>query len=176
MNAPVDAPAGIVIDAGTVRTAELLVRLTTWAVAAGALSPTEQVAVAPFAITGVPPIEGTLQVTAETALPASMVNAAVCEKPLSAPVKVTAVLAATWVVAAMNVALDAAAAIVSVAGTVAAAELEVSVTTDPAAGAGAERLTVHVLEAPFNTEPGAQLMDETITGRTVTELVLVYPL
>jgi hypothetical protein len=68
----------------------------------------------------------------------------------------------------VNVAVVAPAATDTVAGTVAAALLEVSATNPPPAGAALARVTVPVDEYPPPTEVGLKEMVETGTGLTVT--------
>jgi hypothetical protein len=72
---------------------------------------------------------------------------------------VDAVLAATAVVVTVNVAVVAPAATVTLAGTVADALLDASVTTKPPAGAAADNVTVPVLDAPPATVVGFNVTD-----------------
>ena len=72
---------------------------------------------------------------------------------------VLAVFAATAVVVTEKVAVVAPAATVTLAGTVAAALLDASVTTKPPAGAAADNVTVPVLDAPPATDVGFKETD-----------------
>jgi hypothetical protein len=67
-------------------------------------------------------------------------------------------------VVALKVAVDAAAATVTEAGTVSVALVFVSVTLAPPAGAAFDRVTVHVLEAFGPRLVGLQASDDTSTG------------
>jgi hypothetical protein len=78
-------------------------------------------------------------------------------------VRVTTVLAVTAEVVAANVPVVLPAAIVSGGGTVTDPELLVKLIDAPKEPAPADRVTVHVLEAPPTTVAGAQLTDEIVT-------------
>ena len=143
------APAGIVTDAGTVAALFASVRVTI-APDAGAL---------PFSVTvpvdDAPPttVAGLrLRLDSEGAL---TVRVAVLVFPLYAAETVTTVSALTAEVVTVNVALVAPAAMVTLAGTEAAAETELeSETTAPPAGAAPFRVTVPVELTPPITEVG----------------------
>jgi hypothetical protein len=85
---------------------------------------------------------------------AVIVRLAVWELPDSVAVIVADAFAATAVVVTVNVAVVCPAATVTLAGTVAAALLDASVTTRPPAGAAADSVTVPVLDAPPATDVG----------------------
>jgi hypothetical protein len=87
----------------------------------------------------------------------------------------TAVEAATGLVATAKVALVPPAAMVTLPGTEAAALLAESGTTAPPAGAGPSIITVPVTEVPPVTLPWLRLSAETRGGTTVTELACVAP-
>lgn len=74
--------------------------------------------------------------------------------PARVPVRVTVVIAETGFVLTVNVAVVAAEGTVTLAGTVALIELDVKVTTTPAAGAAALRVTVPVEFVPPVTDVG----------------------
>ena len=78
------------------------------------------------------------------------------------------VFAATAVVVTLNVAVVAPAATVTLAGTVADALLDASVTTKPPAGAAADKVTVPVLDTPPATDVGfkeTELSDAAVIAR-----------
>jgi hypothetical protein len=77
----------------------------------------------------------------------------------SVAVIVADAFAATAVVVTVNVAIVAPAATVTLAGTVADALLDASVTTKPPAGAAADNVTVPMLDAPPATDVGFNVTD-----------------
>lgn len=89
----------------------------------------------------------------------------------SVAVIVLAVFAATAVVVTVNVAVVAPAATVTEAGTVAAALLDVSVTTRPPAGAADDKVTVPVLDAPPATDVGFNVTDVSV-GAVIVRLAV----
>src|SRR5439155_17641019 len=93
-----------------------------------------------------------------------IVSVAVREFPFSAALMFTLVFAATVLVVTVNVALLAPAAIVTEAGTVAAALLLESATIAPPARAGVSSRTVPVDEPPPATVVGERLSEDG-TGR-----------
>jgi hypothetical protein len=92
---------------------------------------------------------------------------------------VTGVELVTVVVFAINVALVAPEAIVTLAGTVAAAAPLERLTTAPLLGAGPLRVTVPVEEEPAVTLLGLSAIEERVgdvpAGVTVSDAVLVAP-
>ena len=82
---------------------------------------------------------------------------------------------ATTLVATLNVALVAPAAMVTVAGTEVAALLSESWTIAPPAGAAPSSMTVPVTEVPPVTLEALRLSDATRGGVTVTVPVCVAP-
>jgi hypothetical protein len=88
---------------------------------------------------------------------------------------VTEVLAATGAVSILNVAVVAFGAIVTLAGTLAAAVLLLpSVTTTPPAGAGPFSFTVPVDELPPRTDVGLNVTELRVAAVTVTVAVFVF--
>lgn len=79
-------------------------------------------------------------------------------------VRLAATAAATAEVVAWKLPVLALAGIFRVAGTVADAELLARVIDAPPEPALADRVTVHVLEAPPTTVAGAQLTEEIVAG------------
>jgi hypothetical protein len=75
---------------------------------------------------------------------------------------------------AVNVPVVLPAAIVKVAGTVTDAEPLLRPIDAPPEPALADRVTVHVLEAPPTTVAGAQLTEEIVTAGRVTEIDAVW--
>jgi hypothetical protein len=146
------APAGTVTEAGTFAdTLELVSVTTTPPAGAAPLSVTVPVTPAP------PTTDAgfTVTVLSDTVATAGFtVSAAVFETAPFVAVIVTAVTAVTVDVVTVNVAVVAPAATVTLAGTVAAALLDVSVTTMPPAGAADNKVTVPVLDVPPVTDVG----------------------
>ncbi len=154
-NVPVVSPAAMVMLAGTVAAALLLERLTrTPPAAAGALRVTVPVEPEPpVTVEGERPTLPMLPVPTGGGL---MVRPA---EPELAEVAVIVALAveATTVVVTENVPLDCPAAMVMLAGTVAAALLLERLTRTPPAAAGALRVTVHEDEGYGELVPGRYL-------------------
>lgn len=90
-------------------------------------------------------------------------------------VMVAVVAVVTARVLTVNVTDVAPAGTVTVAGTVALAELEVSLTTSPPVGAAELRFTVPVEGDPPTTAVGLSVTDVTIGAFTVTVVVAVVP-
>ncbi len=84
--------------------------------------------------------------------------------PPSVAVIVLDVFAATAVVVTVNVAVVAPAATVTLAGTVADALLDASVTTRPPAGAADDNVTVPVLDAPPATDVGFNVTELSVAA------------
>lgn len=82
---------------------------------------------------------------------------------------------ATTVVVMLNVALVAPAAMVTLAGALAAGLLLESATCAPPAGAGPSSATVPVTGLPPVTLPWLRLSTETLGGTTVSEAACVAP-
>ena len=93
-------------------------------------------------------------------------------------VSVTGAAAVTAEVVAVNVPVVLPDAIVKVAGTVTFAELLAKLIDAPPEPALADRVTVHVLEAPPTTVAGAQLTEEIVIpgGISVMDAVWDEPL
>lgn len=146
------APAGTVTETGTVaETLELVSVTTTPPAGAAPLSVTVPVTPAP------PTTDDGLTDTdlRETEAAAGFtVSAAVLETAPLVAVIVTAVTAVTAVVFTVKVAVVAPAKTVTLAGNVADALLDASVTTKPPAGAADDRVTVPVLAVPPVTDVG----------------------
>jgi hypothetical protein len=167
------APAATVTEAGTVAAALLLVSVTT-------VPPADA---APFSVTvfkvvdAPPKTDDGDRVTAD-GLGGCTVKVAVAVTPPYAAVIVTGVLAATADVLMVNAGeTDAPAATVTVAGTVAAALLLVSVTTVPPAGAAPFSVTVFkVVDVPPNTDTGDKVTADGLDGNTVNVAVTGGPL
>jgi hypothetical protein len=159
------APEGTVTEAGTVTTLELLVRAILSAADAGLAKETVQVTLALFFITSSMPAAGTTQVSPERRLAAgSSVRVAVFATAFNCAPMVAAVTLATAVVAAANIPVVWPDAIVKVGGRVTCVELLASPIDAPPVPALADRVTVHVLEAPPTTVAGAQLTEEIVGG------------
>ena len=146
------APAGTVTETGTLaETLELVSVTTTPPAGAAPLRVTVPVTPAPpttdagFTDTDLSETEAAAGFT---------VSAAVFETPPLFAVIVTAVTAVTVVVVTLNVAVVDPAATVTLAGTVAAALLDASVTTIPPTGAADVNVTVPVLAVPPVTDVG----------------------
>jgi hypothetical protein len=146
------APAGTVTETGTLaETLEVVSVTTTPPAGAAPLRVTVPVTPAPpttdagFTDTDLSETEAAAGFT---------VSAAVFETPPLVAVMVTAVTAVTVEVVTLNVAVVAPAATVTLAGTVADALLDASVTTRPPAGAADDNVTVPVLAVPPVTDVG----------------------
>jgi len=172
VNVTVRAPAGTVTVRGTVAAAVLLdARFTTSAVGVTALSVMVAVEFARPPRTDVGFSASVLNVTDATA--GFTVSVVDLLTPSDEPVITAAVLATTDVVVIGNVAVEAPAATVTDAGTTAAAELLVSVTTTPPAGAG---VTVPVAAVPPLTLTGFTLtVDKEPSGSESVLTASVFP-
>jgi hypothetical protein len=159
-------PAGTVSDAGTARAATLLASENVWLARAAPFKLAVQVVVEEFRIMKTPLAAGKVQVTEERVIAGTTLRAAVFEEPAREAVKVTDCVLATETVEAVNVVEEVPAAMVTVAGSDAAAELSVSVTTAPPAGAAPERMIVHVLGSVATTVAGAHATEDRV-GDTV---------
>src|SRR5687767_2855944 len=165
------APAATVTLAGT-EVASLLSESATCAPPAGAGAVSVTV---PVTVTAVPPVTlAGLTLSAETAGGSTVSDTFTVAPPEEAEM-LTAVEAATGLVATAKVALVAPAAMVTLPGTEAAALLAESWTTAPPAGAGPSIITVPVTEVPPVTLPWLRLSAEARGGTTVSALVCVAP-
>ncbi|HEY6340473.1 MAG TPA: hypothetical protein VIY49_03200 [Bryobacteraceae bacterium] len=161
VNAPEFLPTAIIKVAGTVTCAELLARLI--------VAPPEPAFADRFTVHVLEPPPTTVagaQLTEEIMIAGwsagSTVRVAVCCTPFNVATIVAAVTLATDVVVAASVPVVLPAAIVKVAGTVACVELLARLIVAPPEPALADRVTVHVLEAPPTTVAGAQLTEEIV--------------
>ena len=168
------APAGIVTDAGILARVALLERsVTVVAVAAARLSVTVPVELSPPR-TDVGLSVSVLNATAATA--GFTVSVVVLLTPRDDAVITAGTLATTDVVVIANVAVLAPAATVTDAGTTAAAELLVTVTTTPPAGAGEPSVTVPVAAVPPLTLTGLTLtVDNEPRGSESVFTASVFP-
>lgn len=117
-----------------------------------------------------------LQVKTETAAEAAVIKVAVCEAPFSVAVIVTLEVVVRAPVVAVNVADEADAGTVTLAGVVSVALLSESVTTVPPDDAAWFSVTVQVLVADGPIVPGLQAsVDTRIAGVNVIEVVCVLP-
>jgi hypothetical protein len=167
------APAGTVTDAGTVSTLELLVRAMVSAARAGLARATWQVALELFVMIPALPTTGTAQLRLERRTAGSTVRVAVCCTLFNWAMIVAAVTLVTDVVVAGNVPVVLPGGILNVAGTVTFAELLVRLIDAPPEPALADRVTVHVLEAPPTTVAGAQVTEEMVTDASAGSTVRV---
>jgi hypothetical protein len=167
------APAATVTEAGTVAAGLLLDSVTT-APAAGAAP----LSVTVFPVTDVPPWTEAEDKVRADGLGGCTVRVAVAVMPPYVAEIVTGVLAATAEVVMVNAGDTVVPpATVTEAGTVAAGLLLVSVTTAPAAGAGALSVTVlAVVDKPPMTDPGDKVTAEAPGGVTVKVAVAAGPL
>lgn len=170
VNVAVVAPALTVRLAGTVAAAVLLLVsvTTTPPVGAAAFNVTVPVALArpPMTVVGFSDTERSIGLT---------VRVAVLLTPPCAAVIVMVLFAVTTVVVTANVADEAPAATVTLAGTEATAGVALdSVTAEPPAGAGPFRLTVPVEPLPPVTDVGFK-ETESSRGLTVSVAVFVTP-
>jgi hypothetical protein len=169
-NVAVVAPARTVTVAGTVAVVLLEVRAT--------VKP--PVGAGPLIVTvAVEPLPLTTEVGASEMADATgglTVRVAVCgvAVPMT-PVIVSDLAAVTAVVLAVNVAVDAPARTVTVAGTVADESLDVRLTVVPAVGAGPVRVTVPVEEVPPVTVAGFRLTPLSVAAWTVRVTVWLLP-
>lgn len=170
-NVPVEAPAAIVIDAGTVADVEVDERVTV-------MAPVVVLGVAfkvTVAVEDAPPTN----VAGESAMlvmaKGLTVNAAVLLAPLKAAVIVVEVDAVTTLCVTVKVAVVAPAATVTDVGTVPAAVAElVNVTTFPLGPAALLRVTVPVIVTllPPTTVEDERVTPETLAGDSVSVAVL----
>ena len=151
------APAGTVTETGTLAETLELVSVTTTPPAGAAplrvkvpVTPAPPTTDAGFTDTDLSETEAAAGFT---------VSAAVLETPPLVAVIVTAVTAVTVEVVTLNVAVVAPAKTVTLAGTVADALLDASVTTMPPAGAADDNVTVPVLAVPPVTDVGFNVTD-----------------
>lgn len=171
------APEGMVTEAGTVTTLELVVRAMASAADAGPDKETVQVVLELLAIPSSIPTWGSPQLSPERRLAGSTIRVAAGSAPFHCARIVAAVTLATDVVVAVNVPAVWPAAIVKVAGTVTCAELLDRLIDAPPEPALADRFTVHVLGEPPATVAGKQLTEEIVTGgSTVSVAVWEEPL
>jgi hypothetical protein len=168
---PVVAPAGIVMDAGTVAALVLLLDRVTTVPDAGAVPVRVTVP-----IEDEPPRTDAGDRTSDEAAGGVTVNVAdrVVVPPAMAEMA-PEVDALTGTVVTVKVAVVAPAGTVTVAGTDAAALALDSLTTVPAGGAAMEMVTVPVEDGPPTTLVGLSLRDEAVTRRTESDAVLVVP-
>ena len=163
------APAGMTTVAGTTALDDPEVKLTVSPpVGAGPSSVTVPVLF-------VPPVTVAGDKLSPVNTPGLTVNVPFAGLPAMVAVKVTVVTDATGVVAAVNVAVVAPAATVTVEGTVVQALSEVSVTVDPPDGAGPFRVTVPVDDVPPVTVVGESVTDDGTGAVTVRLAVADEP-
>jgi hypothetical protein len=175
VNVPDTAPAAMTRLAGTVTDAELLARLID-APPEPALADRVTVHVLEAPPTTVAGVQLTEEIVTAGGSTGSTVRVAVCCTPFNVALIVAAVTLVTAVVVAANVPVVLPAAIVKVAGTVACAELLARLIDAPPEPALADRVTVHVLEAPPTTVAGEQLTEEIVIGVTVIDAAWEEPL
>ena len=163
------APAGIVTFAGTVASAmDELTSTTTPPAGAG-------VSMVIVAVDVLPPATDVGERVTEIGAGPRTVSDVVTVTPLLVALSVAIAFVWMSVVATGNVAVDAPAATVTLAGTDAATRLDDNVTMRPPAGAGPESVTVPVADVPPRTDVGATETPDA-TGATtvnVTDLLIV---
>jgi len=164
------APAAMVALAGPVT--PLLVELN--ATVKPPVGAGEEMVIVPVVLVPAKTVVG-LRVNPVTVGPFT-VRFAVADELLAVPVIVAVVLVATAVVVIENVAVVAPPATVTVAGTVAADELELRSITSPADGAALEIVTVPVELAPPTSEVGFRVTDDTVGPLTFNAPVAVVRL
>ena len=152
------APAGMFIVPGKEALAVLLARLIAIPpVGAGPDKDTLQVL-------DVPPVTDVGVQISEDTIIGWMVIAALTDAPLKVAVMAATVTLDTCGVAIVNDPEIDPAGTVRIVGIAAKAVFPARVTAAPAAGAGPDNTTVHVLEAPLVTVPGVQATDEITSG------------
>ena len=163
------APAGMVTFAGTVASAiDELRSTTTPPTGAGA-------SMVMVAVDVLPPATDVGERVTEIGVGPRTVNDVVTVTPLFVALSVAIAFVWMSVVATVNVAVDAPAATVTLAGTDAAAKLDERSTIRPPAGAGPDSVTVPVADAPPRTDVGETETPDA-TGATmvsVTSLLTV---
>ena len=163
------APAGIITVAWTVASGMDELRLTTTPPAGAGAS------MVIVAVDVLPPATDVGESVTDTGAGPRTVSDVVTVTPLFVALSVAVALLWINVVVTLNVAVDAPAATVTLAGTVAAARLDDTVTTRPPAGAGPDSVTVPVADAPPRTDAGETVtLDATgATTVSVTDLLTV---
>lgn len=169
VNDAVVDPAAIVILAGTCAAKVLLLRRVTTDPLVGAAAFRVTVPVALF-----PPTTDVGLRVNDDKVGALIVRVVVLSTPYVAEI-VAVVFTATGVVVIVNVAVREPAAIVMLAGTIAADVLLCSVTNAPPAGAAPLKVTVPVEEAPPVTVCGLLVSDDKLAALTVKVAVRVAP-
>ena len=163
------APAGIVTVGWTVASGIDELRSTTTPPAGAGAS------MVIVAVDVLPPATDVGESVTDTGAGPRTVSDVVTVTPLFVALSVAVALLWINVVATLNVAVDAPAATVTLAGTDAAARLDDNVTTRPPAGAGPDSVTVPVADAPPRTDAG-ETVTLAATGATtvsVTDLLIV---
>ena len=112
----------------------------------------------------VPPVTDVGVQISEDTIIGWMVIAALTDAPLKVAVMAATVTLDTCGVAIVNDPEIDPAGTVRIVGIAAKAVFPARVTAAPAAGAGPDNTTVHVLEAPLVTVPGVQATDEITSG------------
>ncbi len=167
MNVPLVAPAAMLNDAGTVAAAVLLEwRVTGYPPVGAALE------IVTVPVEAVPPTTDVGFKVKVVIVGAVTVSVAVAVEPLSAAVMTDELFVVIASDVAVNVAVVAPAATVTVAGTVAAAVVaELRLTTVPPVRAALPSVTVPVEVAPPSTDVGLNDRPVTVTGVTVSVAV-----